>query len=212
VIDAVLFDLHGVVTSSPWSALAAVGTGTGASEEEVLLVILGEYTTDGDHPWHRLERGEIGFAEYVPGVLALAEAAGITLDFSRLRGFSEQMQVNEAVVARIAALRDEGYKTGLVTNNVREFASGWRKLIDVEALFDVVVDSSDVGVRKPDPAIYLLALERLGVADPSRVVFLDDAPGNVAGAAAAGLRTILVADPEAALEDLNNLVGPPILS
>ncbi len=195
-----------MLTSSPWASLAEVGTGGGASPEEVLELMLGDYTTDGDHPWHRLERGEIGLGEYLPQVVAAAAEAGIPLDFDKMRGFNERIAVNQLMVDRVAELRSEGYRTALVTNNIREVASGWRSLFDLEALFDVVVDSSEVGARKPNPAIYAVALERLGVA-PADAVFLDDAPGNVAGAQAAGLHAILVDNPVTALAELDRILA-----
>jgi epoxide hydrolase-like predicted phosphatase len=208
MIEAILFDLHGVVTSSPWEALASVGTGSGThSQDEVLAVMLGDYTTDGAHPWHRLERGEIGFGEYLPEVMALAAEAGVELDFMQLRGMNERTVVHQAVVDRARALRAEGYKTALVTNNVKEASGGWRALIPVDELFDVVVDSSAVGVRKPNPAIFAVALEQLGGVDPSAAVFLDDAPGNVAGAQVAGLHAILVEDVDAALAELDRVLA-----
>ena len=208
-IEAVLFDLHGVLTSSPWESLASVGTGgeLGHSQEDVLAVMLGDYTTDGDHPWHRLERGEIGLGEYLPEVMALAATAGVELDFNRLRGFNGRIVVQEAVVERVRSLRAGGYRTGIVTNNVKEASAGWRALLPVDELFDVIVDSSDVGVRKPDPAIFAVALERLGGVSPSAAVFLDDAPGNVEGARRAGLHAILVTDPTAALAELDALLA-----
>lgn len=206
--EAVLFDLHGVLTSSPWAALAEVGTAGGATQEAVLEVMLGDYTSDGDHPWHRLERGEIGLGEYLPAVLAAATEAGMVLDFTRLAGFNDRIEVNHDVVERVRSLRREGYRTALVTNNIRELASGWRKLVDFEELFDAVVDSSEVGARKPNPAIFTIALQRLGGVSPERAVFLDDAPGNVAGAIAAGLHAILVEDPPTALAQLDEMLAP----
>lgn len=206
-IEAVLFDLHGVLTSSPWSALAAVGTGGGAAEDDVLALMLGDYTVDGDHPWHRLERGEITLGDYVPAIVEAAARAGITLDFERLRGFNDRIVVNTTMVERVRSLRTDGYRTALVTNNIRELASGWRGLLDLDALFDVVVDSSEVGARKPGPAIFATTLERLGGVAPERAVFLDDAPGNVAGARSAGLHAILVEDVDGALAELDALLG-----
>lgn len=205
MIEAVLFDLHGVLTSSPWASLASVGTGAGKTQEEVLAVMLGDYAVDDDHPWHRLERGEIGIGEYLPAVLALAAEADVELDFNQLRGFNERIVVHDRVVDRVRRLRADGYRTGVVTNNVRE-ASGWRALLPVDELFDVVVDSCEVGVRKPNPAIFAIALERLGVAADA-TVFLDDAPGNVAGARRAGLHAILVDDVDDALRDLEALLA-----
>lgn len=205
-IEAVLFDLHGVLTSSPWASLAEVGTGSGASPEQVLELMLGDYATDGDHPWHRLERGEIGLGDYLPAVVASAAEAGIALDFEKMRGFNDRIAVNQPMVDRVAELRSEGYRTALVTNNIREVASGWRSLFDLDALFDVVIDSSEVGARKPNPAIYAIALDRLDVAAAS-AVFLDDAPGNVAGARSAGLHAILVEDSVTALAELERLLA-----
>jgi epoxide hydrolase-like predicted phosphatase len=205
-IEAVLFDLHGVLTSSPWASLASVGTGAGKTQEEVLAVMLGDYAVDDDHPWHRLERGEIGIGEYLPAVLALAAEAGVELDFNQLRGFNDRIRVHDEVVDRVRRLRTEGYRTGVVTNNIRE-ASGWRQLLPVDELFDVVVDSCEVGVRKPNPAIFGIALERLGGLAPAAVAFLDDAPGNVAGARTAGLHAVLVDDVATALAELDALLA-----
>lgn len=203
--DAVLFDFHGVLTGSPWSMLASVGSG--GDEEAILGVLLGEYDTDGDHPWHRLERGELAFTDYLTEVAALGEAAGISIDFSRAVGAAGRIEVNEAMVDAVRRARTEGYRTAVVTNNVREFSHGWRSLVPVDELFDAVVDSSECGIRKPNPAVFHHALSLLGDVVPNRAVFLDDAPGNVAGARAAGLHAILVDDPDTALRDLAALLG-----
>ncbi|HVF31965.1 MAG TPA: HAD family phosphatase [Acidimicrobiales bacterium] len=206
-IEAVLFDLHGVLTSSPWEGLASVGTAAGHTQEEVLAVMLGDYATDDDHPWHRLERGEIGLGEYLPEVLQLAAAAGVELDFERLRGFNERIRVHDDVVETVRRLRAAGLRTGVVTNNIKEASAGWRALLPVDELFDVVVDSSAVGVRKPDPAIFAVALDRLGGIAPEAAVFLDDAPGNVEGARRAGLHAIHVEDVAIALAELDTLLA-----
>jgi len=112
------------------------------------------------------------------------------------------------VVDRVAALRGEGYRTALLTNNVKEGSDTWRSLVPVDDLFDVVVDSSSVGMRKPDPRIFALTLERLGGIEAGRAVFLDDHPGNVEGARRAGLTAILVADPADAVAELDALLSP----
>jgi putative hydrolase of the HAD superfamily len=117
------------------------------------------------------------------------------------------MTVHQQVVDRIRTLRDEGYRVGLITNNVREGSATWRALIPVDELFEVVVDSSEVGMRKPNPAIYHHALALLGGVEPSAAVFLDDSPGNVEGARLAGLAGILVDDPDVALLELDALLG-----
>lgn len=199
-ISAVLFDLTGVITTSPWPHLIAAAGGN-------VALLVGEYHEDGDHPWHRLERGEIGFGEWFTGVSALAVDAGVELDLSPMVTLRDEMAVFPQVIDCIAALRRDGYQTALVTNNVREGSKMWRDLMDVDALFDVVIDSSEVGVRKPNPAIFALALGQLGVTDPSTAVFLDDLESNVAAAQAFGLHGIVVGDPpDAALAELAALL------
>ena len=112
----------------------------------------------------------------------------------------------DAMVTRTRSLRAAGYRTGLVTNNAAEFREGWRGLLPLAELFEVVVDSSEVGLRKPDPAIYRLALEQVG-AKAERTVFVDDFPGNVDAAERLGMLGILVEDdPSHALRHLDRLV------
>jgi putative hydrolase of the HAD superfamily len=198
-IRAVLFDFAGVITSSPWAALAAAGGGD-------LELIIGTYEEDTDHPWHQVERGEMTILDWMTAVTELGEAQGVTVDFSPLRALLGEMTVHDPIVDHVRALRDQGYKLALVTNNVREGSSMWRSLVPVDELFDVVVDSSEVGMRKPNAAIYHHALEALGGVPPEEAVFLDDTPGNVDGARRAGLHAILVETPEQAIEDLTALL------
>jgi putative hydrolase of the HAD superfamily len=98
--------------------------------------------------------------------------------------------------------------TGLITNNVAlvDEGPGWHSVVPLDDLFDVVIESSKVGFRKPDARIYELACEQLGVA-PSEVVFLDDLGVNLKPAAAMGMTTIKVVDPDAALRELEAVVG-----
>jgi putative hydrolase of the HAD superfamily len=202
----VLFDFHGVLTdASPWDAFGAAG---GEADPDVVLeIFVGNYGADTDHPWHQLERGEITMAEFGVGLLARAEAAGVALDFSALRNYHSEMAAHPRMVTTIATLKAEGYKTGLVTNNIKEAGDDWRSLVDLGALFDVVVDSCVVGMRKPDPRIFAHALQELGDVPPGAAVFLDDHPANVEGARNAGLRAILVEDVDAAIDDLHALLS-----
>jgi putative hydrolase of the HAD superfamily len=113
----------------------------------------------------------------------------------------------DAMVERTRQLRRDGIRTALVTNNVRELGDGWRSLIPVDELFEVVIDSSHAGVRKPDPRIFQLALDALDVT-AAQALFLDDFPGNVAAADALGIRGIVVGpDRLAAIAELDALLG-----
>lgn len=205
--DAVLFDFTGVLTGSPWAAIGGIGDKDGLSHDEVLEFMLGPYDQDTDHPMHQLERGEIELMAYVTDVQARAAEAGLDLDFDRLRTLMSDLPVYEQIVARIRDLRSAGYRTALITNNIREAGDQWRAKVPLDELFDVVIDSSAVGLRKPNPAIFHLALQQLGGVEPGRALFLDDHPGNVAGAESAGLAALLVGDPDEALADLDALLG-----
>ena len=195
-ITTVLFDFAGVITSSPWGALAAAGGGD-------LELLIGSYEEDTDHPWHRVERGEMAIQDWAAEIAEMGKEQGVEVDFGPLAALLGEMTVHQQIVDRIRSLKGEGYRVGLITNNVREGSASWRALIPVDELFEVVIDSSEVGMRKPNPAIYHLALEQLGVTDPATAVFLDDAPGNVEGARRAGLHSILVEDPDAAIAALD---------
>ena len=205
--DAVLFDFGGVLVSSPFELLGSAGHTTGVDPEVVLELMMGDYAVDGDHPWHRLERGEIAIGEYATELQARCDAAGVALDFSSMGSVGKRLEVRHDMVDAVRRLRKHGYKTAIVTNNVREFGDRWRAMIEIDELFDTVVDSCEVGMRKPNPAIYHLALALLGNVEPERAVFLDDAPGNIDGARQAGLTAILVDDPSDALRELRRWIS-----
>lgn len=209
MIEAVLFDFSGVLTTSPWTHMAALGAEAGVDGDVVLELLIGPYDEDTDHPWHRFERGEITAIDYGIDLIGRAETAGIAIDFTKLRSLLRDLEIHEVVLDKIRVLRGIGYRTGLITNNVREASDEWRALVPIDDLFDVVVDSSAVGMRKPNPAIYRHALDLLGGIPSDRAVFLDDSPGNVVGAERAGLHAILVdaADPRPALAELDVLLS-----
>ena len=162
---------------------------------------MGDYASETDHPWHQLERGEITMAEFGMGLVQRAADAGVELDFTALRSYHADMAAHPRMVATITQLRRDGYRTALVTNNIKEAGDEWRSLVDLDGLFDAVVDSCVVGMRKPDANIFLHALEQVG-SRPEQAVFLDDHPANVAGAQRAGLKGIVVDDVDRALDEL----------
>ena len=208
-IDAVLFDFGGVLTaSSPFTTLGELGAGVGVAPEVVLEALMGDYHRDTDHVWHRVERGEVPITDWLTEAIPAMAALGIELDLTALAGLFKTLGIHDGVVAKVVELKEAGYKTAIVTNNVREGSGEWRSMLDVDGLFDVVIDSSAVGVRKPNPAIYHLALSELGDVEPERAVFLDDHEGNIAGARAVGLHAILVGpDPQPALDELDRILA-----
>jgi epoxide hydrolase-like predicted phosphatase len=205
--DAVVFDFSGVMVSSAFDAIARHAGGHGMTEDEFLEFLLGPYAEDSDHAWHRAERGEIGILDWATDTMARAEEAGMGLDLSFMAGMLGDLEVYEVMVDAARTLRTDGYRTSLLTNNIAEGRDSWRPLLPLDDLFDDVLDSSEVGLRKPNPEIYLLALARLGGIEPSRAVMLDDHPGNCAGALAAGMHAIQVREPAEAVEELRALLS-----
>jgi len=211
--DAVLFDFGGVFMDSPFAAAEAAAGVMGVPFELLTEVVFGSYDSDTDHPWHRLERGEITFADARDGISDLAVERGMgELDpFDVLASLADRGQHGhrEFVVDAVRDLRAAGLRTSVVTNNIAEFGGFWRTIIPLDELFDDVVDSSAVGMRKPNPAIYRLAMDRLDVTDASRAVLLDDFGPNVDAAKALGLHGILVEHPDPAMAELRRLCGLP---
>jgi putative hydrolase of the HAD superfamily len=115
--------------------------------------------------------------------------------------FGRGMVACGAMADAVRQIRDAGYKTALLTNISREGEAIWRNLFPVDELFDVVIDSSKVGLRKPDPEIYRLTCTRLGV-PPDRCLFIDDLLCNVEAATALGMQTIQCLDPVAAADEV----------
>jgi putative hydrolase of the HAD superfamily len=113
------------------------------------------------------------------------------------------------MIDAVRQIRDAGYRTALLTNISSEGEAIFTKLFPVDELFEVVVDSSKVGMRKPDPAIYQLTCARLGVA-PDRCLFIDDLLCNVEAADALGMQTIQCLDPVAAADQVvQRVLGHP---
>lgn len=210
-IDAVLFDFGGVFTPSPFDAAEELGASLGAAPGRLLEIVFGPYHEDTDHPWHRLERGEIPLLEARDAIIALGRAEGVDADPFQLFALMGRGEGARApMVERAQRIVAQGYRTALVTNNAHEFRESWRRLVPADDLFQVIVDSSEVGVRKPDPRIFELALERLGGIAPERALFLDDAASNVEAARRLGIRSVLVrSDLADALAALDALIEAP---
>jgi epoxide hydrolase-like predicted phosphatase len=201
-IEAAFFDLGGVVMASG-SPRELLEVYEGADLATLTVLFLGP-DDDGDHPWHRAERGEISIVEAWPLIQELMTEHGVTRRPDHTPAPSTQeWRVNEPVVEVLTELRAEGVRTSIITNNIAEFRSRWWDVLPFAELFDDIVDSHEVGMRKPSPAIYELAMRRVGLADASKGVFLDDVMRNVEGARAVGMHGIWVdEDPQAAVDEL----------
>jgi epoxide hydrolase-like predicted phosphatase len=187
--DAALFDFGGVFIDSPFAAAEAAAARLGVPLTQLSDIVFGSYEDDNDHPWHRLERGELSFDDARAQIVELSRSSGLVdvdpIDVLSTLSVSSS-GVRDFMVDLVREFRSHGVKTGIVTNNIREFGEYWRSMLPLDELFDDVVDSSEVGVRKPNPEIFRLACERIG-APPARTLFVDDFEGNVLGAEQVGL-------------------------
>jgi putative hydrolase of the HAD superfamily len=179
----ILFDYSGVLTTS-----LSLPQGDLPFDPDALFIELaGALSTLDPHPWHDLERGQIPLTEFcdyiderIPGGSAMFAADSDLNVMKNLELRPERLAVAEELQAA-------GRRVGLVTNNVAEWQPHWLPRLPT-GVFDVVIDSAAVGCRKPEAAIYTLAMEQMGVDDSGSVLFIDDFEWNVTGAIEAGLQ------------------------
>ena len=161
----------------------------------------------GDHPLFMLERGEIAETEFWSRLDRHTDA---DLDRDRLRElFFELLEPNLPMIELVRELRGREIRAALLTNNVREWEPLWRgKLPEVDELFEVIVDSAFVGLRKPDPAIYTLTLERLGGVAAERCVFVDDLDVNCDAARELGMTAVRFENADQAIPEIRSAFLP----
>ena len=202
VIRAVLFDFGGVISSSPFEAFAHLEAERSLPAEFIRTV---NATNPDTNAWAKLERGEVDLETFGSLWSDEARTLGHELDgrlvLERLAG-----EIRPAMVDAIRACRTR-YKTACLTNNfTRAEAILSEEVAAVYRLFDAILESRVLGVRKPDPRFYELACEALDV-EPHECVFLDDLGVNLKPARQLGMHTIKVTDPDTALDELGELVG-----
>jgi len=207
VIRALISDFGGVLTTPLSVGFLAYQQEAGVSLEELGRAMQRATEAHGDHPLFVLERGEISEREFAR---RLEEQLDGRFDLGRLRElYFERLDPNPAMIAYIGALRERGLRTALLTNNVREWEPLWRaKLPELDDIFEVVVDSAFVGMRKPEPEIYELTLERLGdgvVAE--ECLFVDDIEVNCEAARTLGMQAVRFVDATQAIAELDSALG-----
>lgn len=208
--DTVIFDFGGVITSSPFEAFNRMEAERGLPHN--LVRRINSANPDGN-AWALFERAEIDAERFDALFAEEAQALGYDLPGRDVLALLSG-EIRPAMVAAIDWLKANGYRVGCITNNVpaghgAQMSSSTEKAKAIAAVmtrFDHVVESSKVGIRKPDPAIYRLASEALGVA-PEHCVYLDDLGINCKPAAALGMAAIKVSTGEQALGDLELALG-----
>ena len=202
---AVIFDLGGVVFPSPFEAFDAYDRANALEAGTVRTLIRASSETGA---WAALERGELSMDAFADALDAEALAAGFQLDTRRLMGqIGSSLGPRPEMARAIERIRTSGLRTAALTNNwaddrCRSTPNGLRET----ELFDVIVESSVEGLRKPDPRIYAVALARLDVL-ASEAVFLDDLGMNLKPEREMGMATIKVVDPDVALAELQATLG-----
>ena len=203
MIRAVISDFGGVLTTPIVGSFAAFAERTGielAALGEALATVM---QRDGAHPLYELECGRISEETFLRTLEeALREEVGreVSLD-----GFTELMweglAPNPPMIDLMTELRAEGYRMALLTNNVREWEARWRSIAPIDDIFELVVDSAFVGMRKPDREIYELTVKRLGV-PAEECLFIDDFEHNCDAARAVGMRAVVYRDVEQAIAEI----------
>lgn len=209
-LRAVLWDFGGVVLSSPFEAFNRYEAERGLPLDTIRTI----NATDPDtNAWARFERSEISVAEFDMAFATEARGRGFSIGgadvLSLLRG-----DIRPEMVHALDRVRAHGFRTACLTNNMaggdgRRDAPAADRDVAIDAVmarFDAVVESSKVGVRKPEVRFYEIACEALGV-QPHECVFLDDLGVNLKPAAAMGMTTIKVMSADQAIGDLERILG-----
>jgi putative hydrolase of the HAD superfamily len=207
VIRAVISDFGGVLTTPLSAGFLAYQEEAGVSLEELGRAMQRATEEHGEHPLYVLERGEISEAEFAR---RLEEQLDAGFDLARLRQlYFDRIEPNPQMIRYVAELRGRGLRTALLTNNVREWEPLWRaKLPELDEIFELVVDSAFVGMRKPERRIYELTLARLG--DGLRgeeCLFVDDIEVNCEGARALGMTAVRFDSSDQAIAELESALG-----
>jgi putative hydrolase of the HAD superfamily len=234
VISTVIFDFGGVISSPLFVGIGSFEEAEGYPKGSLLQLLFGETHYIGvegravaeaiaddpdaveaagaalDEPdWHLLEKGQIDVATYFARLAEKApDVLGREIDMDAYGRFWRQSSpgVHWMVVHKIRELKERGLRLGLLTNNVKEFGEHWRTMFPLEELFEEVVDSSHVGVRKPEREIYELTCARMAIT-PTEAVFVDDNADNVAAARAFGMEAVhFREDPWVAMTELDEIL------
>jgi len=198
---AVLFDIGGVVVGSPLDAIARYEREQGIPAGFINRVVV---SSGADGAWSRLERGELRLPAFHEAFDRDCERAGCRISAEVLMALVARSTVpRPAMIDALARIRARGLLAAAVTNNWITEEEGTGAL---RPHFDAFIESAVTGVRKPDPRIFEIACAELGI-EPPEAVLLDDIGANLKTARGMGMTTIKVADPDAALGELEGVLG-----
>jgi epoxide hydrolase-like predicted phosphatase len=202
-IEAIVSDFGGVLTTPLMESFAAFQDQSGIKTEHLGTAMASIAERDGDNPLYRLERGEITEVAFLE-VLSegLEPLLGHRPELHQFREiYFEALNANEPMIELMRELKAGGYRMAMLTNNVREWEPVWRSMLPVDEIFETVVDSGFVGVRKPEGRIYEMVTERLSL-PAEACLFVDDVEVNCSGAERAGMSAVHFRDNEQAIAEI----------
>jgi putative hydrolase of the HAD superfamily len=207
-VQAIVSDFGGVLTTPLLGSFMAFQDQTGISTEVLGKAMQAVAEEDGENPLYALERGEsteVAFLERLSD--GLEPLLGHRPQMHRFKEiYFEALDPNPQMIELMRELKAEGYRMAMLTNNVREWEPLWRTMLPVDEIFETVVDSGFVGCRKPEPRIYELTLERIGM-PADACLFVDDLPHNCEGARNAGMSAVHFRDNEQAVAEIRAALG-----
>lgn len=207
-IEMVISDFGGVLTTPLLDAFASVQDRVGIPPKtfgQALQALSGDGATN---PLFELECGRITELEFqrqlADGLEPLLGHRPEIDAFGQM--LFEALDPNAGMIDLIRELRRDGFRTALLTNNVKEWETTWRSMMPIDELFETVVDSAFVGCRKPYPRIYHLTLERIGL-DPEQCIFIDDMEVNVEAASKLGIHGVHFRETAQARAEVHGLLA-----
>jgi len=208
-ITTVISDFGGVLTTPLIQSFAAVQDQTGVPFEELAKAMAAIAEDEGRHPLYELETGQISEPDFLQKIGdRLQPVLGHRPELHRFREiYFDALHPNEPMIELMREVKDAGHRMGLLTNNVKEWEPLWRSMLPVDEIFEVVVDSGFVGMRKPDREIYDLTLERLGDPRPEECLFIDDTDVNCDAARELGMSAVHYRHNDEAIGEIRAALG-----
>ena len=211
-IRAVISDFGGVLTTPLLGSFMAFQDRTGIAAESLGKAMQRIAERERAHPLYELEKGRVAEADFLDQIRA---ELALEMDHEpEMHGFKEiyfeALDPNEPMIELMREVKRAGHRMALLTNNVREWEPLWRSMLPVDEIFELVVDSAFVGMRKPEPEIYELTLERVREHDPEALgdlgfdecLFVDDMDVNCAAATELGMQAVQFRDNDQATAEI----------
>ena len=205
---ALVVDFGGVLTTPLQDSFVMFAEALGIELQDLVRVALKAYTGETDPLVVDFETGAISDEEFSKQFARrLTEETGVDVDPEDLVGrMFGGMRLEEGMLDAVAAAKKNGFKTALLSNSWGMSGYPRERLGEI---MDVIVISGEVGMRKPDPEIFTLTTDKLGLS-PEECVFVDDHPGHLKAAQEAGMKTVLHREPAQTIPELEALLGIPL--